>query len=243
MATSQIAINESASEKYIQFGSQRIDFSLIYKERKTLGITVRPDRSVMVKAPVDASLDQIMTKVRKRAPWIIKQQSFFLSFEPRTPARRYIGGETHLYLGRQYRIKYIHSQNPMVKLKGAYLEVHTDEKSNIKSLVKAWYKQKANLHFIPLCEKWIEQFKLYDIHPSGIQIKEMSNRWGSCTPTGKIILNTELIQAPKKCIEYVIIHELCHLVHYNHSKAFFELQDTVFPDWKVWKEKLERVMG
>lgn len=111
-----------------------------------------------------------------------------------------------------------------------------------KELLSSWYLDKAKKHFYPLCEKWISKFEKYGVTPKNIKIQEMSNRWGSCTPKGKVILNTELIQAPKKCIEYVIVHELCHLVHHNHSLAFFKLQASVFPDWKVWKEKLERVM-
>jgi len=89
----------------IQFGSKQIDFRLEYSNRKTLGITVKPDLSVIVKAPVDTSLEKVKEKLRKKAPWIIRQQSFFLYFHPKTPARKFIGGETHLYLGRQYQLK------------------------------------------------------------------------------------------------------------------------------------------
>lgn len=226
----------------IQFGSKTINFNLEYKERKTLGITVHVDRTVSVKAPIDASISQVLEKVKKRAPWIIKQQGYFLSFEPRTPARRYVGGETHMYLGKQYRLKFIDSSDEKVLLKGAFLEVHTKDRSKAKELLSIWYLDKAKKHFYPLCEKWITKFVKYQVTPKSVQIKEMSNRWGSCTPKGKVILNTELIQAPKKCIEYVIVHELCHLVHHNHSQAFFKLQSSVFPEWMIWKEKLERVM-
>ena len=226
----------------IQFGSKTINYNLQYRDRKTLGITVHIDRQVTVKAPLDASIIQIKEKVRKRAPWILKQQSYFLSFEPRTPARRYIGGETHLYLGKQYRLKFVSSNTNKVLLKGGFLEIHVVDKSKGKQLLLDWYSDKANKHFHELSEKWIAKFQKYKVCPSTIMIQQMSNRWGSCTPKGKIILNTELIQTPKKCIEYVIVHELCHLVHHNHSKAFFDLQTSVFPDWRMWKEKLERVM-
>jgi len=226
----------------IQFGSKTISYSLAYKERKTLGITVHVDRTVSVKAPLDTTVAQVREKVRKRAPWIIKQQGYFLSFEPRTPARKYVGGETHLYLGKQYRLQFINSPAEKVLLKGAFLEVHTVDKSKGKELLSNWYQEKAIKLFLPLCEKWINKFEKYSVSPQTIKIHSMSNRWGSCTPKGKIILNTELIQAPKRCIEYVIVHELCHLVHHNHSQAFFDLQTLVFSDWKVWKEKLERVM-
>jgi len=102
----------------IQFGSKQIYFQLEYSSRKSLGITVKPDLSVLVKAPADISLEKVKEKLRKKAPWIIRQQSFFLYFHPRTPARKYISGETHLYLGRQYRLKIIQNNFESVKLKG-----------------------------------------------------------------------------------------------------------------------------
>jgi predicted metal-dependent hydrolase len=89
----------------IQFGSKQIDFHLEYSDRKSLGITVKPDLSVLVKAPVDTSLEKVKEKLLKKATWIIRQQSFFLCFHPKTPNKRFISGETHLYLGRQYRLK------------------------------------------------------------------------------------------------------------------------------------------
>jgi predicted metal-dependent hydrolase len=89
----------------IQFGSRTIDFRLEYSDRKSLGITVTPEMEVLVKAPADTSMEKVKEKIRKKAPWIIKQQSFFLSFQPKTPQRKYISGETHLYLGRQYRLQ------------------------------------------------------------------------------------------------------------------------------------------
>src|SRR5437899_9809577 len=89
----------------IQFGSAKIDFEVKFSNRKSLGIIVSPDLEVIVKAPVDTSIEKVKEKVRKKASWIIKQQSFFLSFQPKTPIRKFIGGETHLYLGRQYRLK------------------------------------------------------------------------------------------------------------------------------------------
>ncbi len=87
----------------LQFGSKQIDFHLEYSERKTLGITVTPDLSVLVKAPYNATMELVKEKLKKKAPWIIRQQSFFLTFHPKTTARKYISGETHLYLGKQYR--------------------------------------------------------------------------------------------------------------------------------------------
>jgi predicted metal-dependent hydrolase len=231
------------STEKIQFGSREIAFELEFQKRKSLRITVHPDRLVTVKAPVDASIDKVKEKIRKRAPWILKQQSFFLSFEPKTPPRRYISGETHLYLGRQYRLKIIPSEEEKVKMMRGYIEVHTNEKSRAKPLLRDWYRSHAEAKFHEYAQPWIVRFKKYGVEPSSVVLKWMEKRWGSCTPKDKIILNTELIKAPKGCIEYVIVHELCHLAHHNHGKAFFELQTKEMPDWEKWKERLERVLA
>lgn len=120
----------------IQFGSKRIEFQVEYSARKTLGITVTPELDVLVKAPIDSSLDKIKAKLLKKAAWIIKQQSFFLSFQPKTPARRYIGGETHLYLGRQYLLNIESSKKDLVKMKGRFIEVQTSDNAEVRGLVK-----------------------------------------------------------------------------------------------------------
>jgi predicted metal-dependent hydrolase len=228
---------------FIQFGSKQIVFHLEYSNRKSLGITVKPDLSVLVKAPVDTSLEKVKEKLRKKAPWIIRQQSFFLCFHPRTPARKYISGETHLYLGRQYRLKVIQNNFESVKLKGKYILVSTTDKSRIKQLVGEWYKRNAKSKFKAIAEPLIDNFKKYNIEPSSMVLRDMPTRWGSCTPKGKIILNPELIKAPAGCIEYVIIHELCHLVHHDHTKNFIDLQTKEMQDWGKWKNTLERLLS
>lgn len=229
--------------EYIQFGSKKIDFRLEYSSRKSLGITVTPDLDVLVKAPVDAPLNRIKEKLRKKAPWILKQQNFFLSFQPKTPPKKYVSGETHLYLGRQYRLKVIDGQIETVKLKGKFIEVSTSDKSRTKQLVQNWYLQLAKMKFHLFAQPLIDRFKKYNVEPSSIVLRDMPTRWGSCTPKGKIILNPELIKAPKGCIEYVIIHELCHLIHHDHTQKFIDLQSKEMQDWEKWKEKLEKLLA
>ena len=228
---------------HVQFGSTRIDYLLEYSDRKTLGITVTPELTVLVRAPHDAAPDKIREKVRKRAPWIIKQQSFFLSFHPKTPPRRFVSGETHLYLGRQYRLKIETSAVESVKLKGGFIEVSTADKSRTKKLLGDWYLRNAKTKLIKTAVPLIEKFKKHDVEPSEIVFREMATRWGSCTAKGKIILNPELIKAPKGCIEYVIIHELCHLIYYDHTQKFIDLQTREMPDWERWKSKLEKILA
>lgn len=227
----------------IQFGSKQISFHLEYSGRKSLGITVKPDLSVLVKAPAGTTLEKVKEKLGKKAPWIIRQQSFFLYFHPKTPARKFISGETHLFLGRQYRLKVIQNNFDSVKLKGKYIEATVTDKSSVENLVREWYLQNAKLKLQRIAQPLIDNFKKYNIEPSSIVLRDMPTRWGSCTPKGKIILNPELIKAPKGCIEYVIIHELCHLVHHDHTQKFIDLQTKEMKDWEKWKMKLEKLLA
>lgn len=229
--------------EHIQFGSKRIDFTLNYVNRKTLGITITPAMEVLVNAPLNAPLTKIKELVKKKAPWIIKQQGYFLTFHPKSPEKKYVSGESHLFLGRQFRLKVTLSKKNEVSYKGRFIEVKTKNKKNAKALLKQWYRYKAKEKFAEIAEPLILRFKKYKVEPKGIYLQEMKTRWGSCTPNGKIILNPELIKAPKPCIEYVIVHELCHLIHHDHTSKFMALQQKEMPDWAKWKSKLEKLLA
>ncbi|SHO59933.1 M48 family metallopeptidase [Algoriphagus zhangzhouensis] len=228
----------------VAYGNTLLSFSIERSDRKLLSIEVNPDLSINVIAPHAVEITAIEEKVLKRAKWIIKQQQFFEQFLPRTPEREYVSGETHFYLGRKYLLRIRLSEENMVKLKGGELIVHIKELKNtsmIKVLLNVWYYNHAKRIFENCVKESIKEFTRYDIIENPpITIKRMNKRWGSCTPKGRIVLNPELIKTPLMCVKYVIIHELCHLVHPNHSKEFYELQVRMMPNWEKWKLKLEK---
>jgi hypothetical protein len=229
----------------IQYGTSLIDYTLEFAKRKTLGIKVHPDKTVRVLAPLETCPNKVKEQVHKKASWILKQQEFFISFQPLTPARKFISGETHLYLGKQYRLKVIESDIESVKLGGGFIQVSLktkEDKFKIEKLLRRWYKQKAVSHFNKLFEESVPLYKDFYDGTARLKYRWMNKRWGSCDRDGTIHLNLELIKAPKRCIEYVIIHELCHLKHLNHSRAFFELLEKVSPKWKTTKDRLEKLM-
>jgi len=228
---------------HILFGSKQIDFSVLYSQRKTLGITITPHMDVLIKAPDNTSLEKVKDIVRKKAPWILKQQYFFLAFHPKTPPRKFISGETHLYLGRQYKLKIFIAKKNEVRFTGRQIIVYRKPGSSAKDVLNNWYRERAKMKFAEIAEPFIQRFKKYKVEPENIYLQAMQSRWGSCTPKGKIILNPELIKAPKACIEYVIVHELCHLVYPNHNQKFFDLQKREMPDWEKWKAKLEKLLA
>ena len=221
----------------IQYGNTIIELSL--------GATTLTDLSGYTFIPKESSIERIKEKIKKKAPWIIKQQDFFLSFHPYTPERKFISGETHLYLGRQYRLKLHLAEDEKVKLAGGYIQIYSkniEDKNVIQNSLKQWYKDRAEQHFNQLFNELKPISKSFYNEEPVLTYRWMKKRWGSCDKHGKIHLNLELIKTPKKCIEYVIIHELCHLKYLNHSNAFYTLLEQVYPDWKATKDRLERLM-
>lgn len=224
---------------HVKYGSTIIDFNIKRTKRKTLAIEVHPDSTVHLVAPENAKLPEIKEKIIKRGRWILKQQYYFEQFLPHTPVREYISGETHYYLGKRYLLKVKRDNNKSVKLKGGQLLVSTPNPSKVKSLLASWYYEHAKRKFKSILNTAIPRFNKEGIHLERLDIKRMKNRWGSCTPNGVITLNPELIKAPSKCIEYVILHELCHLIVPNHKKEFYILLEQKMPNWRKWKNHLE----
>lgn len=229
----------------VSYGSRRIDFQVRRVDRKTLAIEVHPDSSVQLIAPENSSLADLKKKVVKRGKWIVKQQAYFETFFPATPKREYVSGETHLYLGKCYILKVEQGNKNSVKLRGGKIEVVDKvlQQEKIKEVLAAWYYRLAKKRFEIILEQAVRKFALEQIEIPPMEIKRMQKRWGSCTADGKIILNPELIKANSKCIEYVVVHELCHLVIPAHNKDFYRLLEEKMPNWERWKDKLERVMA
>lgn len=226
----------------ILYGSTLIEFDIEFVERKTLGIKVHPDGIVSLKAPINATLDDIRDKVHHRAAWILRQRRYFESFGTPTTERQYISGESHLYLGRQYMLRIKEGKSNAVHYQNNILEIVCQNKKNAAKVLKLWYLERAQIKFLEYAKPIIEQFAAYGVQPKSVDIRKMEKRWGYCTNDGNIYLNPRLICAPRCCIEYVITHELCHLVHRNHTKEFYALLSKEMPHWEKWKVKLERML-
>jgi predicted metal-dependent hydrolase len=227
---------------HIQYGATIIDYDIEFAQRKTLSICVNPDSSVCLRAPIDATLEQIQQKVHKRASWILKQKRFFESFGTSTTKRQYISGESHLYLGRQYMLRVKESNVNAVHYQNNIIEIECRHKKDAGILLQTWYRQRANVKFQEYAQPIIEQFSIYGVKPQSLSIKKIDKRWGYCTIDGHITLNPRLICAPRCCIEYVITHELCHLIYRSHNKEFYALLTKEMPHWEKWKNKLERIL-
>lgn len=233
--------NGHARQLAIQYGRRRIEFQLSYSARKTLAIDVHPDLSVMVTAPKDADDSAVEQKIHKRAGWIVQQQRFFENYLPPIPPRQYVSGESHRYLGRQYRLRVHEGDKDAVRMSRGQINVclaDPSKKPRIKTLVVGWFRQRAEAVFRELFDAMVSKAERHGITADDFEIRRMKNRWGSCTSEGRILLNPDLIIAPKQCIEYVIVHELCHLQEHNHGPAFYRLLQALMPDWEQRRERL-----
>jgi predicted metal-dependent hydrolase len=237
----------SAEVLEANFGSETIRFSVVRRVRKTLSISVLPNQQVEVFAPEDASSERIIEKVRNRAPWICKQLRYYDQFQPKTPERRYVGGETHLYLGRQYKLKVIPGiRNNVTMQRGQLIVLSTKpgRAMQTRELVRDWMLQRAQTKFAERLDICRERFPDPEkVIPNSVIIRELSSRWGSMTGKRNLVLNRALIGASTESIDYVITHELCHIDHPHHGSAFFDQLRRVMPDWEKRKSRLERQLA
>lgn len=226
----------------VQYGNQNILFALKYAERKTLAIEVHPDQTVLVIAPSHVPLSTITARVGHRAAWITKQQRQFSRYAPPLPASECVSGKGYRYLGRQYRLKLIVGEVEQVRLWQGRLEVITEtpqDQQLVQGLIEQWYIDRAMKIFHERYQQCTQLVSAHGIkHSQGVELRAMPNRWGSCTPRGKIFLNPLLVSAPKNCIDYVIVHELCHVRIHNHSPRFYRLLATILPDWQMRRDFL-----
>jgi predicted metal-dependent hydrolase len=209
--------------------------------RRTLAISVLPDGSLELAAPMVATERDILQKVEKRRKWILAQRRNFAAMNAHRPQPRYVNGATHRYLGRQYRLKIIKGHETGALLKGAYFHVTTTTGTDeeVSKAMEQWFRLKAGEQFSKRIEAWLPWCAKHKLPQPRMRLLKMPKRWGSASQNGRIALNPELIHMPSPCIDYVITHEICHLRHPNHGPHFFRLLSSLMPDWKSVKERME----
>lgn len=226
------------------YGHTTIQYEVTYSAaRQTLAIEVHPDSTVLVRAPQGCSEALIAERVNKRAGWISRQLAEFDRYRPRTPTRQYINGETHLYLGRQYRLKRVQGETADVRIAHGQLTISLPgeiDPVRIKALLHRWYLERARIVFSEVLYASLLHFK--GAAPPRLIVRTMQSRWGSLSRAGTMTLNVNLVRAPRRCIEYVVIHELCHITHRDHDAQFFKLLGKVMPDWEQRKQRLEAAL-
>jgi predicted metal-dependent hydrolase len=218
-----------------------INYSVVFSRRRSIGISVSPDKGVVIRAPFRTSSETIKGIVLSKASWIKKHQRRFLKLDRSAAPINYSDGSTHLFIGNLFNLKIVKSGKIFVKRIDDFIEIgHSDtaDTESIKKIMYRWYKDEATLFFSIKLKEVLSRCESYNFKPTSLVVRTMKRRWGSCSVNGKITLSTELIKMTEPCIEYVIIHELCHLKHHNHGKEFYALMSEIEPDWKIFRRQL-----
>lgn len=226
----------------IQYGDQRMEFEVVPSQSRasSVRVSVDPLAGIRVFAPHDATDSEIRTAVRKRAKWIYRHLG---SRKEAATRKRSVSGEEALYLGRRYSLKIEAGSESAVKLKGCRLVVRTprQDPSDISEAVERWYRERAGEYFSRRINALFSPSLDGKASPPEFRLRKMRRQWGSCSPSGNILLNPLLIRAPITCVDYVITHELCHIQYHDHGVGFYRLLNARMPDWQERKAFLELV--
>ncbi len=232
------------TKQFVLYGDERLEYTRVNRKADStrVMIQVNPDCTVIVNAPDSASDQDVELAVGKRASWISKQLHKFKQQNTFVLTRTYVSGESHFYLGRRYILKVNIDKgiNQSVKLLRGKIEVNVKNNSpeKIKTLLQDWYKEKAREIFNTRLEVLLQKTPWVSEKPH-IRIMRMATQWGSCSPHGQLTLNPHLVKASRDCIDYVLLHELCHLAEHNHSDRFYRLMDQTMPKWQEIKILLD----
>lgn len=205
-------------------------------------IHVHPNGLIEAEAPPDTPPTDIQVALRKRARWITSQLREIVNGRTHALPREFVSGETHFYLGRRFQLKVIQSKDEAssVLLKGGQIKVVLPciDRAAVKRRLNDWYRAKAEDYLARRLRQIATHITWVDEEPN-LKLLPMRKQWGSCSPSGTIHLNPWLVRAPRDCIDYVIVHELCHLREHNHSRRFYSLLDQQVPDWRHTKMRLD----
>ncbi|WP_298443884.1 SprT family zinc-dependent metalloprotease [uncultured Ferrimonas sp.] len=246
-----ISEQERAKEEYsFIYGDEAVHYEVVRKahpsgKKRRLSIKVHPNCDVVITAPEDAAKQAIHDAVMKRAKWIYDALKSFRDQLEHVQAKHYQSGEMQFYLGRRYVLKVVEDSDssPSVKMRRGKLLVSlpsfkVDKPAQVKGLVSHWYRQRAERVFQQRLTELMPQATWVSELPS-FQVLPMTKQWGSCSARGSLMLNPHLVKAPKECIDYVLLHELCHIAEHNHSDRFWRLLSSVMPHWQEVKSRLD----
>lgn len=228
----------------VEIDGDVLEFLLRRSERKTLAITVGPDGDVVVTAPEAATLEQVQSVVQRRHAWIRRRRRDVELLPPPPTPREWVSGETHRYLGRQYRLKVVRADRPEVKLAGGFFRVGVPDpaaREQVRKWMERWYLDHARATFVRRMSELVRQTPRLGLDEAPpLLVRKLQMRWGSCSPEGRILMNVDAVKLPVGCIDYLLMHELCHLRVPHHGPGFWHHLGACMPDWERWRQRLDQ---
>jgi len=235
----------ASESRTLPIGEETLSYTLRRTgRRRTVGIFVEPNQQLVVLAPASADTARVEQMLRRRLPWIRRQRRALDALPPPPAPRLWVSGETHRYLGRQYRLRLVTGAERSVRLLGGYFVVTVPDTGNraaVRRLMEAWYREHAKALLRERVRRVLGATTWLDVEIPPIAIRALSHRWGSTTQAGRVAFNVDLVKLPLPCIDYVVAHELVHLKIPNHRPAYWRMLGRVMPDWEKWRQRLRRV--
>lgn len=235
---------ESVAVRTIYAKGREISYSLERKNVKNLNLRIRKDGSVYVSASRNISCKEIDEFVYSKASYVIKAIDYFMELTQYKPQpKKYVSGETFTIQGRGLRLQVSQAERESISSDGIYIYLAVKDVNDFERksrLVNRFLDQQCKIIFGEIVNELYPLFKKYGIERPTLRIRNMETRWGSClVKKGIITLNKRLLEVPRHVIEYVVMHELCHFIHPNHSKHFYAFLSMLMPDWKERKQFLD----
>lgn len=223
-----------------QYGTRYIEFKVQYRNRKTMSIEVDSNGDIIVIAPMNTEDTVIINKVKSKAAWIVQKQYEVRNINVNKINREAVSGESYLYLGRNYTMQLFNNNDEnkiFIRLfRGKFIvNTYTSSEEKIKEALEKWYRQKALLKIRERI-KYYEPYFEEKVHE--VKVKEQKKRWASCTNNNVLLFNWRCVMAPVYILDYIVVHEMCHMRYKNHSKEFWEYLYTVMPDYEARREYL-----
>ena len=212
---------------------------IVRSNRKTVGLIVTQDATLVVRAPVFTPVEHIERLVSKKSPWIRRKIAEVLK-RPKPITKEFVDGEGFLYLGKFYELHIVDDASLMIRLRDDRLDISKNVLPHARQVIAQWYKEEA-LRIIR--ERCVWYAKITGYKPISVKITNAQKRWGSCGPRGTLNFSWRLIMAPVEVIDYLIVHELVHIGQPDHSRLFWAKVKSILPDYKKREKWLKQNGG
>lgn len=246
----EILLDDKSNSISFLYKEESIDVKLIYRKRKNISIRIIPKNTIEIISPKSVSISFLKKVLDEKSSWIMKTLDKFEKFDESFKDRKYVNGEIFYYLGTEYKLKIIEDKNINnknnaycyidIKNENLIITTNNNEAEYIKNELRKWYKiesEKIVIKRLEFLKK--ENTIMNQLTPNIIKIKEQKKRWGSCTSNKAIYINSRIAMARIDVIDYILVHEFSHLVHMNHSKDFYNLIESILPEFKECEKWLK----
>ena len=227
---------------FFEHCGREIEFELIYRPRKTVGIKISRENGVNVYSPKGLKVDEIIKLLKIKAGWIIKKLNDIEEINQKIVPKSFVDGEKFWFLGEEHALEILF--NPTIKRPNITIdygriifETKTDEAEKIRNFFEEWYKEKA---LETILERILHYQQFFKIKPNFVKVRTQKSRWGTCNSKGNLYFNWKIIMAPIEILDYLVVHEMAHLVHLNHSSKFWDFVGGILPDYKTSRKTLKK---